>query len=416
MWSLLKLLIAGLVFIDILGKSCPTITHPLILPDFSSKKEALITENQDFIEINLAENKVSLFQKGKLKEVFEILAKGNPDIWGGTPAGLYYVLRKHKISYSNISNVYMPYSIHFYGKYYIHGEPYYGGGRKLNSSFSGGCVRLDNLSAKAVFNFAKKNMPVLVIDQNNKNSALLQISNEPSLSAAGYLVADLDSGQVILKKNYLTAYPMGELSYLLVASVVAENVDLRKEVKITKTMLSKEGGSKILKEGQKYGVVELLYPMLIGSSKEAMIALTYFLGEDKTKALIQEKIKAIMMENAEFVSFEELSQNKASAKDLFYLARYILFNRPPLFDITKGKLVDFAGQFKDIKIANQNIFFEGEDFIGGKTGFVLGFGQTGLFVFHLKDNQTSHRIAIIILGANDIKEEVEKILTWLKGL
>jgi len=413
MWSLLKLLIAGLAFINILGESHLS-THPLILPDFSFKEEALIKEKQDFIEINLEENKLSLFKEGAPKETFDILAKGNPDIWGGTPAGVYYVLAKYKIGYSNISNVYMPYSVHFYGKYYIHGEPYYKNGKRLKSSFSGGCIRLDNPSAKKVFDFAKKNMPVLVIDQKNKDSALLQISNPISLSAKSYLVADLDSGQVILKKSYLTTYPMGELSYLLVASVVAENVDLRKKVEITKAILYKERRSQILKEGQKYGVVELLYPMLIGSSKEAMIALTYFLGQDKTKALIQKKAKAIMMENTEFVSFENLSQNKASAKDLFYLARYILFNRPPLFDITKGELVNFAGQFKDIKLTNQNIFSKREDFIGGKAGFVPDFGQIGLFVFNLKDGQRSHRIVIIILGAEDIKNEVEKILNWLK--
>lgn len=412
MWSLLKLLIAGLVFINILGESHIS-THPLILPDFSFKEEALIREKQDFIEINLEENKLSLFERGTLKDTFNILAKGNPDLWGGTPAGLYHVLKKHKISYSNISNVYMPYSVHFYGKYYIHGEPYYKNGKKLKSSFSGGCIRLDNRSAKAVFNFAKKNMPVLVIDQKNKTSPQPQISNPISLSAKSYLVADLDSGRVLLERDYLTPYPIGELSYLLVASVVAENVDLRREVKITKAMLSREEDS-ILKEGQKYGVVELLYPMLVGSSKEAMIVLTYFLDQDKTRALIQEKTKAIMMEGAEFVSFDDLTQNKASAKDLFYLARYILFNRPPLFDITKGKLVDFAGQFKDIKLKNQNIFSKKEDFIGGKTGFVPGFGKTGLFVFHLKNSQKSHRITIIILGADDIKKEVEKILTWLR--
>lgn len=415
MWSLLKLLIASLVFINTFGMNHFTVNPP-ILPDFSSKKEALIRERQDFIEINLEENKLSLFERGILKDTFNILAKGNPDIWGGTPAGLYYVLRKHKVSYSNISNVYMPYSIHFYGKYYIHGEPYYRNGKKLKSSFSGGCIRLDNLSAKEVFNFAKKNMPVLVIDQSNKNSALLQVPNEISLSTKSYLVADLDSGQVLLKKNYLTAYPIGELSYLLVASVVAENVDLRRKIKITESMLPKKGVSRVLKEGQKYGVVELLYPMLITSSKEAMIALTYFLGQDKTKALIQEKAEAIMMERVEFVSFQDLSQNKASAKDLFYLARYILFNRSPLFNITKGELVDFAGQFKNLKLKNQNIFSKREDFIGGKTGFVPGFGKTGLFVFCLKNSQRSHRIAIIILGANDIKKEVEKILTWLKGV
>ena len=76
-----------------------------------------------------------------LEFAFDIVAKGDPNEWGGSPAGSYYVISKQRVAYSSVSEVYMPWSIRYYGKYYIHGEPYYPGGEKLNSSTSGGCIR-----------------------------------------------------------------------------------------------------------------------------------------------------------------------------------------------------------------------------------------------------------------------------------
>ncbi|MCD5396274.1 MAG: L,D-transpeptidase family protein [Candidatus Pacebacteria bacterium] len=394
MWYFLRTLIVGASIIGVVFENFAF--NSLILPDFSSQREKLIKEKKDFIEINLEENKVLIFKGGLPIKEFEILAKGNPDIWGGTPAGLYYVSKKYKVAYSNILNVYMPWSIHFYGKYYIHGEPYYSSGRKLRSPFSGGCIRLKNSSAKIVFNFAKENIPVLVIDKSNEKPSKVYLKKNAPISAKSYLVAGLDSGQVFLKKDYLKNFPIGEIVSLLVASVVVENVDLRRKIKIGK---------------EKYGPVDLLYPMLIDSSKPAMINLTRFLGERTTKELMQKKARAIMMEKTEILSFKELGKNKASAKDLFYLARYILFNRSPIFSITKGELVDFAGKFKDAKLFNKNIFSEREDFIGGKAGYVSGFGEVGLFVFSIKN--IKERVAIIILGSESLKEDTEKILKIL---
>ena len=137
-----------------------------IIPDIKSD---LISQKIDFIEINLSEMKARLYKSGGVSLEFPILAKGDLNSWGGTASGLYSVLSKTKVSWSGAADVYMPYAIHFYGKYYIHGEPYYPDGTKMISDFSGGCVRLSDQDIKKLYSSVKKGMSVLVIDKEKDN-------------------------------------------------------------------------------------------------------------------------------------------------------------------------------------------------------------------------------------------------------
>ena len=91
------------------------------IPDL---KKDFILEKKDFLEINLDKMEVRVYQKGEIIKQVEIYKKGNVDSWGGTASGHYEVLRKIRTAWSAVSEVYMPYALHFYGKYYIHGESY----------------------------------------------------------------------------------------------------------------------------------------------------------------------------------------------------------------------------------------------------------------------------------------------------
>jgi D-alanyl-D-alanine endopeptidase (penicillin-binding protein 7) len=422
MIELLKFLIFGLIFI-ISSFPEPPYNAPfnslIYLPDLTILKEKLISQKVDFLELNLEESRVKMYKGGVFKKSFKILAKGNPDAWGGTPAGLYSVLSKHRLSYSNILDIYMPWSIHFYGKYYIHGEPHFKNGNKLTFSSSGGCIRLKDNSAKELYNLIEKGISVLVIDKtNDQNFTIKELLQEPpQISAQSYLVGDLDSGYIFTQKNYTQVLPIGSLTHFMTAVVVVENVDLRREILVTKNMLKWQKSPKRLTIGEKYGVVELLYPMLIESSNNSAEALAHFLGRDKTISLMNQKAKAIMMKKTKFIDPAGKDKNNVStAKDLFYLARYILNNRSPILSITKGESVNFAGRFKNIKFKNENLFYDKKNFIGGKVGFIPAFGEVGLFIFKLQSKTSQKNVVIIILGGDGLKKDAEKLLAWLDDI
>lgn len=391
------------------------------LNDFTGIKQEFLDNNVDFIEANLPEMKLRIFKNKDTKE-FSIIKKGNPDSWGGTAAGIYKIESGFKSAYSSASEVYMPYAMKFYGKYYIHGEPYYPGGAKLISDFSGGCLRLKDKDASEVYETAEIKMPVLVFDKLNDNYKYPKhVSNAfPNLTSGNYLVADLDSGFVFAEENSDKERPIASITKLMTALVIAENINLKKSITVKEWMLNGYGSSDNLIENDILRVIELFYPLLVESSNNAAIVMSYFLGKEQTLNLMNEKAKSILMPNTVFADTSGYDPgNISTAQDLFYLARYIKNNRPPIFEITRGEDVPSFGAVKfDIdEMWNKNVFSTDATFIGGKTGFIKESKYNGLFVFRFKTKDNIERnIAIILLGSKrqaSLKSDAQKVYIWL---
>lgn len=382
-------------------------------------KKNFILLKENFLEVNLDQMKVRLWQDSLLEREFPVLTKGDPQGWGGSAVGLYKILSGRKLSFSIISDVYMPHALYYYGKYYIHGEPYYPGGEKLASDVSGGCIRLSDEDAKTVYELTELNMPLLVIDKEKDDYKYpeQELDKFPEISAESYLVADLDSGFVFAEKNSQKQFSIASITKLMTAIVIAENVDLRKSILVDEKMLEPYGSTEGLEAGKRFRVVELFYPLLIESSNDAAEILSYFLGKEETIRLMNEKVKAILMENTNFTDPSGFDlENVSTAQDLFYLARYILNNRPPVFEISRGEKVQSFGeiQFEVEEFWNKNIFINDPTFLGGKTGFLPEAGQTALFVFRFFDEQERERnIVISLLGSGNHKTDTQKIYIWL---
>jgi hypothetical protein len=393
---------------------------PVYLKSFEKVREQLIFNRTDFLEVNLAKMKMRLYKDGLPVKEVSILAKGDHNGWGGSAVGLYKIMSGNKLSFSIISEVYMPYALHYYGKYYIHGEPHYSWGEKLHSSISGGCLRLRDEDAKVIYELTDLDMPVLVIDKERDDYKYFKekISNLPEISAQSYLIGDLDSGFVFAEKDSQKQLPIASLTKLMTAIVVAENINLRKSILVKEKMLEAYGSTEGLTADKSFRVVELFYPLLIESSNDAAEVLSCFLGREKTIKLMNEKAKAILMEQTEFVDPSGFdSKNVASTQDLFYLARYLLNNRLPILEITKGEKVLSFGEvnFKIEELWNKNVFIKDPTFIGGKTGYILASKNTALFIFRFTaPDNVERNIAIIFLGSKDNQIDTHKIYKWLQ--
>ncbi len=135
---------------------------------FVNHKKALIAEAADFIEADLEAMKITLYENGVAKETVPIASKGRDGSWWETPTGRYAVLGKETEHFSSIGQVWMPWSIQFYGNFFIHGWPHYDDGTPVPPSYSGGCIRLSNENAEKVFRFAAKGMPIIILDADSK--------------------------------------------------------------------------------------------------------------------------------------------------------------------------------------------------------------------------------------------------------
>jgi len=108
---------------------------PFYLEEFQKE---LIEKKENFIEIDLQESQIYLYKKGEVFKKIPILTAGQEGNWGETPVGLFKVLSKNALAFSQSEELFMPYAINFWGKYFIHGPPYSSGGVPFSSPFSGG--------------------------------------------------------------------------------------------------------------------------------------------------------------------------------------------------------------------------------------------------------------------------------------
>lgn len=398
---------------------------PEFLNDFRIIKEKLYSSSLNWIELNLPVMKIILHKADGQEILIPLLKRGDPFRWGGTAAGLNKVNFKRSEVLSNTAMAFMPYAISFYGKYYIHGEPYYPDGKKLISENSGGCIQISDSMISTVYDFAVNDMPVLVIDKENDNLKYrnLKKTRFPGISAKSYLVADLDSGFIFAKKYEEKQLPVGFTAKLMLAVVLSENIDLESSILIRQRMVGANDSAAPLEVGKRFSLVSLLYPLLIESSDDAAEILISYFGKENSIALMNERTKMIMMEKTDFVGINNFElKNVSSAKDLFYLTRYALINQPLIFNISRGEAVTPFKKPPFTGLNNKNLFYADPNFIGGQANNALISGSSGIFVFKFVLPDGSKRnVAIILLGASNfeegkdnLKEQVLGIVDWLK--
>ena len=127
-----------------------TSTQPI--PKFSYKKG---------VEINLTENEITLWQDDVVVDVIPISYQAKVGRWFQTPTGRFSVGEKSNPKISSFTNVVMPYSIQFYEDFFIHQIPFFPNGEAVTSAYSGGCIRLEEVYAKKLYEFVDKGTQVV---------------------------------------------------------------------------------------------------------------------------------------------------------------------------------------------------------------------------------------------------------------
>lgn len=129
--------------------------------------EPIITSQQkehsgNYVLIHLDTLILELKNGTTTEATFPIISQGKPKSYFETIGGGYQNDYKTPLHFSSIGHVYMPYSIHVFGNYFIHGVPYYKDGAEVSSSYSGGCIRLNTADARSVYNFVKEGTPIII--------------------------------------------------------------------------------------------------------------------------------------------------------------------------------------------------------------------------------------------------------------
>lgn len=394
----------------------------LILGGPEDVRDNFIVSKKSFLEINVPQMQARVYRNGILKEEMPIDRTGNPKDWSGLASGLYKANSKSELVFSLENDTYLPYAVNYYGNLYLHGKPYPANSGRDVSGYVCGC-RFSGLYARNIYNEVKTGMPILILDKpgDRYEYEKKKTSIFPKLLAKGYLVADLDSGHIFAERYSERKLPIASLTKLMTAVVVSEQADPQKKITVRDYMLNPYGFTNGLTAGAKYGAMQLFYPLLEQSSNDAAEILSYTLGSKRTLQLMNEKTKPILMMDTKFSDAHGLSSgNVSTAKDLFYLARYIANSHPGILDITKGNEAKANTAAVFLGGGNKNLFTGNANFIGGKTGYILESKYNGLFIFRLDTAKGQRRVAVILLGSphwqtgyGNLKSEVKAVVNWL---
>lgn len=384
------------------------------------EKEYDLSSEDTAVVANLEDMTLTLYKNGEMVEEMPILSKGRPGSPWETPAGKYEVLYKESNHFSSIGEVYMPSSVQFFGNFFIHGWPYYPDGTPVPEGYSGGCIRLSEEEASRVFDFVENGTPVIVHSEtkSSKKSSLqgghylIDTGKKPDVDADSYLVADLDTGEVILEKARRQVRPIASITKLMTALVSLEVVNQYQEARVSPEAVATEGFAGGLVSGERISTGELIYPLLLESSNDAAEVTARHYGRDHFIKQMNNKASSVGLENTFFEDPSGLSSfNVSNAEDLFLLAEHIYKNKIHIFDITK--LEDYEGENHFWR--NNSRFLGHQGFIGGKNGFTDEAGKTQLALFSMPLAEFENRnIGIVLLSTDDVERDMGEMIDFLK--
>lgn len=389
------------------------------------ERAAAIEAGKDFLFADLAAMELTMYKNGAVKQSFPILTKGKEDTFFETPSGSYTIRSREENHFSSIGKVWMPWSMQFYGNYFIHGWPYYPSGTPVASAYSGGCIRLSTKDAKALWNSAKKDMAVLVYAENpypfsefsyfHKIAERSDIENKPALSAVSAAAIDFETGQIIYGKNIDIKHPIASITKLMTALTAVETINRFKPIAMTKSAQNTEGNSSNTKAGETVTTEEWLYPLLLASANDVAALLaneTY-----NFTVSMNQKARAIGMSNTAFKDASGLSrENVSTAEDLYKLLSFLAENKPPIFAIMGLSSHSLTTSFAKREWHNTSVIPDIKGFIAGKSGKTAEAGEAYAGVFSVKLAEFEERkIAIIVLQSEDRRKDIALLKEYLEN-
>lgn len=378
-----------------------------------SAKQDLLDSRKSFVEANLSDMTLSVYKEGTIILTVPIKSKGRDGSWWETPTGVYTFKTKEENHFSSLGHVYMPWSMAFQGNFFVHGWPYYPGGIPVETTYSGGCIRLTSEDAQKVYELVGVGDPIVVSNQALYADDTDYVLANSTVTAEGYLVGDLKNNFIFSNKEKDTLFPVLSITKLLTAVVSAEYANIETSLMAPGTIESISTPIPRLKAGVSYSIYDLLFPLLQESSNQSAVLIATYPSTKTFIARMDEKAKAIGMRDAKFVDPGGVSlENVATPTDLFRLSQYLYSNRQFILKMTAGTAetkIYGEPQFKNLE--NYNLFTDDETFVGGIVGKSLGQGlNSGLFIFELPFGNTKRPVAIVLLDSEDLSSDAKALI------
>jgi len=236
----------------------------------------------------------------------------------------------------------------------------------------------------------------------------------PLITALAAAVIDEPCGAVLHELNSGMRLPPASLTKIATALVVTDQVDLVETVtvKVSGSELSASTDATVMgiEPGQRLGVVDLLYGMLLPSGNDAAIALAQYVSGSETAfvELMNDKAAQMGLSDTQFTNPHGLDDPGlyTSAYDIAMLGRELLRD-PALAHIVRTQ--SYQPAWDGLPVQNHNLLlslYPGA--LGVKTGYTDLAGQTLVAAAE----RNGRRIIVSVLGSQDVYVDVIALLDW----
>lgn len=251
-------------------------------------------------------------------------------------------------------------------------------------------------------------------NQGQESQDTVSAAAEPQLSAETAVLIDAVSGRVLYdKRKDAHMYP-ASTTKIMTALLVLETTDPDESVEVSQNAASQEGSSIYLKAGEKIGIKELLYGMMLRSGNDAAVAAAEAAGgsTEQFAAMMNERAASLGLENTHFVNTSGLQDENhySSAYDLAMIAREALKN--DVFREIAGTRTyqaerEGVDSYKYFYNKNKTVFqYEGAT--GVKIGYTEAAGRC--LVASAKRNGTE--LIAVVLNDHDWFEDAYRLLDY----
>ncbi len=227
---------------------------------------------------------------------------------------------------------------------------------------------------KKIFSFALSFVLFLSFGLNSASAGI-------GVSAQSAILMCVNSREVLFSKNENKHLPMASTTKIMTSLIALETATPDREITVTRDMVSVEGTSMGLKEGDSVSLLELVYGMMLQSGNDAANTVAYVLGgsPDGFADLMNKRAKEIGMENTNFVTPSGLDDKNhySTAYDMALLAAECIKNPQFRFiSSTKTARLSYGNPPYSRSLTNHNkLLWRYSDSIGIKTGFTKKSGR-----------------------------------------
>ena len=229
------------------------------------------------------------------------------------------------------------------------------------------------------------------------------------------LMFDLDTGQVLWRRDPTRVLPIASLTKMMTAVLIARHVPPNAKVRITKAALSYKGsGVGLFRRGRRIPVRTMLYGLLLPSGNDAAIALAQRAGHgslERFVTMMNREARAMGLACTHFTSPDGFVDrgNHSCAPDLAALARAVL-REPRIARIVRRRqaVLPFPVKGGKIYLYNHNpLLQQGYRGVSGvKTGYTDAAGRC--LVATVRRGRV--RLGVVLLHSPDPGTQARKLL------